>query len=98
MNITAVLSKPLWVHCKGTGYPKPRLFYFKSGTNGGELNDTYFKQLSNGTLKIPVMKKEFVGPYMCILKNDYPGGSKLSPFYINIKCKCFRIYTFFLFP
>lgn len=83
-NISVALSKPLWVHCNGTGYPKPRLFYFKSGINGGELNTTFFKQLPNGTLHVPVMKREFVGSYMCILKNDYPGGSKLSPFYINI--------------
>ena len=86
MNVTGVVSKPLWIHCQGSGYPSPRLFYFLTGDKGGELNQTFFKTLSNGTLYIPKLRAKDKGIYMCILKNDID-TPKTSKFYIRIKSK-----------
>jgi len=85
LNATGVISKPLWIHCQGSGYPPPRLFYFGVG-KGGELNETFFKTLPNGTLYIPKLRAEDKGAYMCILKHD-PGTPKTFKFYIRIKSK-----------
>lgn len=99
MNVTGVVSKPLWIHCKGSGYPTPRLFYFLTGDDGGELNKTFFKTLPNGTLYIPKLRAQDKGIYMCILKHDVD-SPKTSKFYIRIKSKrhCYSFFVIYVVP
>ena len=85
-NRTGIISKPIWIDCIGSGYPKPAIHYFRIKDRPGPLNETYFKEYKNGTLYIPKLRAKDQGTYMCFLKNE-PGGTKSAQFHLTVQSK-----------
>ena len=88
-NVTGFVSKPLWIDCTGSGYPKPAIHYFRIKDRAGALDSTHFKEYDNGTLYIASVKTEDQGTYMCFLKSK-PGGTKTAQFRLTVQSKTFN--------
>lgn len=93
MNITVEEGKSLWVHCRGSGSPKPEIFYLRDKANGGNLSQSHYIRFANGSMNIKNVKREDVGSvgYMCWLKNEY--SSVYATFWITLTGMNFRCHA-----
>ena len=69
MDTTAYVQQNIWLHCKASGDPKPKVLWGKDIRGGDRLDSKRFIQHPNGTLQIKEVRLEDQGRYFCIAAN-----------------------------
>ena len=65
-NTTASVEETVWLHCKATGRPQPKVTWGKWASGGGNLPEERFTFHPNGTMQIRKLQRGDEGRYFCI--------------------------------
>ncbi|XP_068732946.1 immunoglobulin superfamily member 10-like [Montipora capricornis] len=83
MDTTAYVQQNIWLHCKTSGDPKPKILWSKDIPGGFRLDSKRFIQHLNGTLQIKNLRLEDEGRYFCIATNLFE--MKQIKFNLNVQ-------------
>lgn len=89
-NVSLEIGGSTWVHCRGKGYPEPKVIFIGSKKGGDHLDPDHFVVHKNGSMEIKNVREEDLGDYLCWLNNKF--SSVYSTFYITLACKNFLVW------